>query len=91
MGRCHPGGVTFQPKERELMLPGACGRNEEEHLKHPEHQPGCAARAPGQEERALPLPTAREELPTGGGIGEHLTCTQQPGDEIFFRDVGVGG
>lgn len=87
MGRCHPGGVTFQPKERELVLPGACGRNEE-HPKHSEPQPGRAARAPGQEERALPVPIVRKELPTEGGIGEHTTCTQQPADEIFFVDVG---
>ena len=91
MGRCLPGGVTFQPKERELKLPGACGRNEEL-LEHPEHQPARAARAAGQEERALPVPTVRKELPTEGGIGEHTTGTQQPDDEIFFVDIGwVGG
>lgn len=60
MGRCHPG------EERELLLPGA--------LREKWRTPEAPRASPGQEAEALPVLTARKELPTEGGIGEHTTC-----------------
>lgn len=62
--RCPPAGVTSQPKAEDLMLPGACGRNEE----HPKHQPGGAAQAPREEAAALTVWLCIRNCPQKGEL-----------------------
>jgi len=50
--------------------------------------PGASAWACGQEERAVPVPAVREELPAAPAVGEHTTSAQQPAGGILSVKVG---